>query len=39
MDMAPDQRRQTAGGTFALQAHDPVSTVMDKNIRVKPLTN
>jgi hypothetical protein len=26
-----------AGGTFALQAHDPGSTVMYKNIRVKPL--
>ena len=24
-----------AGGTFALQAHDPGSTVMYKNIRVK----
>ena len=26
-----------AGGTFALQAHDPKSIVMYKNIRVKPL--
>jgi hypothetical protein len=26
-----------AGGTFALQAHDPKSVVMYKNIRVKPL--
>lgn len=26
-----------AGGTFALQAHDPKSTIMYKNIRVKPL--
>jgi hypothetical protein len=28
-----------AGSTFALQAHDPGSTVMYKNIRVKPLKN
>lgn len=26
-----------AGNTFALQAHDPGSTIMYKNIRVKPL--
>ena len=26
-----------AGGTFALQAHDPKSTILYKNIRVKPL--
>jgi len=28
-----------AGGTFALQAHDPGSTIYYKNIRVKPLKN
>ena len=28
-----------AGATFALQAHDPGSTIMYKNIRVKPLKN
>src|SRR5262249_48682532 len=27
----------TAGGTIALQAHDPNSTVYYKNIRIKPL--
>ena len=26
-----------AGNTFALQAHDPKSVIMYKNIRVKPL--
>lgn len=26
-----------AGGTFAFQAHDPKSTIMYKNVRVKPL--
>ena len=30
-------RKIGAGGTFALQAHDPKSTIMYKNIRVKPL--
>lgn len=30
-------RKIGAGPTFALQAHDPGSTVMYKNIRVKPL--
>jgi len=29
--------RKLASGTFALQVHDPGSTVMYKNIRVKPL--
>ena len=29
--------RVLSSGTFALQAHDPKSTVMYKNIRVKPL--
>lgn len=29
--------RKLSSGTFALQAHDPGSTVMYKNIRVKPL--
>ena len=28
-----------AGATFALQAHDPGSTIMYKNIRVKALKN
>ena len=29
--------RRIGGGTFALQAHDPASKVMYRNIRVKPL--
>jgi hypothetical protein len=31
------ERRLGEGGTFALQAHDPHSTVYYKNIRVKRL--
>lgn len=33
----PDFERKLSEGTFALQAHDPGSTVMYKNIRVKRL--
>ena len=31
--------RKLGSGTFALQAHDPESTVMYKNIRVKRLAD
>lgn len=33
----PDGGRKIGRGTFALQAHDPNSTVYFKNVRVKPL--
>ena len=32
-----DRRKKIGSGTFALQAHDPGSKVMYRNIRVKPL--
>jgi len=32
-----DFKKDITAGTFALQAHDPNSTVYYKNIRVKPL--
>ena len=32
-----DFKKEISAGTFALQAHDPNSTVFYKNIRVKPL--
>jgi hypothetical protein len=32
-----DFKKEITPGTFALQAHDPNSTVYYKNIRVKPL--
>jgi hypothetical protein len=37
--MEPDDKQQpkTSSGTFALQAHDPGSTVYYRNIRVKRL--
>jgi hypothetical protein len=36
-DVSPDSPRRISEGTFALQAHDPGSTVLYRNIRVKRL--
>jgi hypothetical protein len=36
-DVSPDNPKRISEGTFALQAHDPGSTVLYRNIRVKRL--
>ena len=36
-EMVPEGQRELGSGTFALQAHDPNSTVLYRNIRVKRL--